>query len=156
MSAVSLPLSTTLTVGNSRLSSALVLASMAGLGHVAFREVLAAFGGYGFMVTEMCNARAVPHENRHASPVFRWREEERGQPIRQIFGDDPEAMTWAAVRKPSRKYAIYPVADLVHGHSLWSRLVRGGTRVDMEASALCILGPRPQLAQTPNAFLFTA
>jgi nifR3 family TIM-barrel protein len=71
---------------------------MAGLGHVAFREVLAGFGGYGFMVTEMCNARAVPQENRRLSPVFRWRDEEAGRLACQIFGGDPGDMAAAARR----------------------------------------------------------
>jgi nifR3 family TIM-barrel protein len=71
---------------------------MAGLGHVAFREVLAGFGGYGFMVSEMCNARAVPQENRHISPVFRWRDGEEGGLVCQIFGGDPGEMAAAARR----------------------------------------------------------
>lgn len=71
---------------------------MAGLGHAALREVLAGFGGYGFMVSEMCNARAVPGENRHFSPVFRWRDEEAGQLVCQIFGGDPLVMAEAAKR----------------------------------------------------------
>lgn len=87
-----------LTVGKRRLSAPLALAPMAGLGHVAFRHVLAGFGGYGFMVTEMCNARAVPEESRHHSPVFRWRDEERDQLVCQIFGNEPEAMARAASR----------------------------------------------------------
>ena len=65
-----------LRVGSLTLPSSLALAPMAGLGHVAYREVLGRFGGVGFMVTEMCNARAVPQESRHHSPVFRWRDEE--------------------------------------------------------------------------------
>ena len=90
--------STPLSVGTATLPSRLVLAPMAGLGHVAFREVLAGFGGCGFMVTEMCNARAVPQESRHHSPVFRWRDEEAGGLVCQIFGGEPEAMAAAARR----------------------------------------------------------
>ncbi|KAF5038512.1 tRNA-dihydrouridine synthase B [anaerobic digester metagenome] len=71
---------------------------MAGLGHVAMREVVAGFGGYGFMVTEMCNARAVPQENRRLSPVFRWRDEEAGSLVCQIFGGEPGEMAAAARR----------------------------------------------------------
>jgi nifR3 family TIM-barrel protein len=88
----------TVTVGAKVLPSNLALAPMAGLGHVAFREVLSGFGGYGFMVTEMCNARAVPLENRHLSPVFRWRDEEVDQLVCQIFGNEPEVMASAARR----------------------------------------------------------
>ena len=91
-------LDTPLTVGSVVLPARLALAPMAGLGHVAFREVLAGFGGYGFMVTEMCNARAVPRENRRLSPVFRWRDEEASSLVCQIFGGDPEDMAAAARR----------------------------------------------------------
>lgn len=90
--------STPLRVGSMTLPSPLVLAPMAGLGHVAFREVLGKFGGFGFMVTEMCNARAVPQESRHHSPVFRWRDEEAASLVCQIFGGDPDDMAAAARR----------------------------------------------------------
>lgn len=86
------------TAGSVSPPTRLVLAPMAGLGHVAFREVLAGFGGYGFMVTEMCNAKAVPQENRHQSPVFRWRDAEAGQLVCQLFGGEPQVMADAARR----------------------------------------------------------
>jgi len=94
-------LSTPLTVGDRTVPSRLVLAPMAGLGHVAFRQVLAGYGGYGFMVSEMCNARAVPEENRRFSPVFRWRDEEAGRLVIQLFGSEPEVMAAAARRVES-------------------------------------------------------
>ncbi|GAB6112746.1 tRNA-dihydrouridine synthase family protein [Desulfomicrobium salsuginis] len=91
-------ISVPLKVGTVVLPSRQALAPMAGLGHVAMREVIAGFGGYGFMVTEMCNARAVPQENRLLSPVFRWRDEEAGSLVCQIFGGEPEEMAAAARR----------------------------------------------------------
>jgi nifR3 family TIM-barrel protein len=91
-------ISVPLEVGSSVVPSRLALAPMAGLGHVAMREVVAGFGGYGFMVTEMCNARAVPQESRRLSPVFRWRDEEAGSLVCQIFGGDPGEMAAAARR----------------------------------------------------------
>lgn len=87
-----------LKVGSAVIPSRLALAPMAGLGHVAMLEVVAGFGGYGFMVTEMCNARAVPQENRRLSPVFRWRDEEAGSLVCQIFGGEPGEMAAAARR----------------------------------------------------------
>lgn len=87
-----------LRVGSLTLPSSLALAPMAGLGHVAYREVLARFGNFGFMVTEMCNARAVPQESRHHSPVFRWRDEEAKNLVCQIFGGEPTVMAEAARR----------------------------------------------------------
>lgn len=91
-------ISVPLEVGSSVVPSRLALAPMAGLGHVAMREVIAGFGGYGFMVTEMCNARAVPQENRLLSPVFRWRDGEAGSLVCQIFGGEPGEMAAAARR----------------------------------------------------------
>ncbi len=91
-------ISDSLSAGFATLPTRLALAPMAGLGHVAFREVLAGFGGYAFMVTEMCNARAVPGENRFLSPVFRWRDEEASSLVCQIFGGEPEVMARAAAR----------------------------------------------------------
>ncbi len=91
-------ISVPLKVGTVVMPSRLALAPMAGLGHVAMREVIAGFGGYGFMVTEMCNARAVPQENRRLSPVFRWRDGEAGSLVCQIFGGEPEEMAAAARR----------------------------------------------------------
>lgn len=74
------------------------LAPMAGLGHVAFREVLAHYGGCGLAFTEMCSARAVPTENPRVSPVFRWREAELGTLVCQIAGADPAELARAARR----------------------------------------------------------
>jgi len=91
-------ISVPLQVGSAVVPSRLALAPMAGLGHVAMREVIEGFGGYGFMVTEMCNARAVPQENRRLSPVFRWRDGEAGSLVCQIFGGEPGEMAAAARR----------------------------------------------------------
>jgi len=68
------------------------------LGHVAFRELLTELGGCGLLFSEMCSARTIPTENRHTSPYFRWRDEERGRLVCQIFGRVPEEMADAAVR----------------------------------------------------------
>lgn len=80
------------------IANRLVLAPMAGLGHVAFRELLAEFGGYGLLFSEMCSARAVPQENRYVSPVFRWRDQELDHLVCQLFGSEPEMMRRAAAR----------------------------------------------------------
>jgi nifR3 family TIM-barrel protein len=71
---------------------------MAGLGHVAFRELVSEFGGYGLLFTGMCSAKALPHENPKVSPVFKWREEELPSLVCQIFGPDPDSMAAAAQR----------------------------------------------------------
>lgn len=85
-------------IGGKPIPNRLWLAPMAGLGHIAYREVLSGFGGCGLMFTEMCSARAVPSENRHVSPVFRWREEELPHLVCQIAGATPDELIPAARR----------------------------------------------------------
>ncbi len=87
-----------LTIGGRTVENRLFLAPMAGLGHVAYRQILAAFGGCGLVFTGMCNARAVPTENPAKSAVFRWRAEELPTLVCQIFGACPEDMARAARR----------------------------------------------------------
>jgi nifR3 family TIM-barrel protein len=87
-----------LTIQNHSIDNRLVLAPMAGLGHVALRRLISEFGGFGLLFTGMCSARAVPHENRHTSLVFRWENRELAHLVCQIFGSDPGDMARAAVR----------------------------------------------------------
>lgn len=74
------------------------LAPMASLGHIAYRELLESYGGFGFMFTEMCSAKALPSENPKFSKVFRWNERELNYLICQIFGAEPHEMARAAER----------------------------------------------------------
>jgi nifR3 family TIM-barrel protein len=68
------------------------------LGHVAFRQLLNELGGCGLMFSEMCSAAKIPHENRHCSSYFKWRDEEAAGLVLQIVGSDPERMACAAER----------------------------------------------------------
>ena len=85
-------------IGQKAIPKRLVLAPMTNLGHVAFRELAASFGGYGLLFSEMCSAKKVPQENRFVSHYFRWRDTERNRLVCQIFGADPEIMAAAAQR----------------------------------------------------------
>jgi nifR3 family TIM-barrel protein len=85
-------------IGNRRVDRRLNLAPLTFLGHVAFRELLSEFGGYGLLFTEMCSAKTVLTENRYKSPYFRWRDQERERLVCQIFGRDPDVMARAAAR----------------------------------------------------------
>lgn len=76
----------------------IVLAPMAGLGHIALRQLIAEFGGFGLLFTGMCSAKAVPHENPDSSLVFKWRKQELEHLVCQIFGSDPKSMANAAIR----------------------------------------------------------
>lgn len=86
------------TIKGQPVSSRFFLAPMAGLGHVAFRELVDEFGSPGLLFTGMCSAKAVPHENPEFSPVFRWRPQELSRLVCQIFGSDPDSMARAAIR----------------------------------------------------------
>jgi len=87
-----------LKIGDKVVENRLFLAPMAGLGHIALRELISEFGGAGLLFTGMCNAKAVPHENSDVSHVFKFRQEELPNLVCQIFGSDPLAMANAAKR----------------------------------------------------------
>jgi nifR3 family TIM-barrel protein len=87
-----------LTIGKKSVKNRLALAPMAVLGNVAFREMVDGYGGCGLVFMEMCNARAVPTENRHVSLTFRWRDEELDHLVCQLFGSEPEVLARAAER----------------------------------------------------------
>ncbi len=85
-----------LAVGNRTISGRLVLAPMTLLGNIAMRELLASFGGFGLLFSEMCSARRIPHENRETSDLFRWRDQELPHLVCQIVGFNPATMARAA------------------------------------------------------------
>lgn len=91
-------LSRDLIIGDKIIRNRLILAPMAGLGHIAFRQLVAEFGGFGLLFTGMCSAKAVPSENPRSSLVFQWRPQELDHLVCQIFGPDPETMAAAALR----------------------------------------------------------
>ncbi|MCP3943108.1 MAG: tRNA-dihydrouridine synthase family protein [Desulfobacteraceae bacterium] len=91
-------LNTSLPIGNKTIGNRMVLAPMAGLGHVALRQLIAEFGGFGLLFTGMCSARAVPHENPLISNVFTWQQAELAFLVCQIFGSEPQSMATAARR----------------------------------------------------------
>ncbi len=87
-----------LEIGGKQIQNRLALAPMSMLGNVAFRELLASFGGYGLLFSEMCNAARIPTENPKVSGYFRWRDQEKSHLIFQIVGSDPKTMADAARR----------------------------------------------------------
>ncbi|MBF0210394.1 MAG: tRNA-dihydrouridine synthase family protein [Desulfamplus sp.] len=91
-------LASSITIGGKEVKNRLFLAPMAGLGHVAFRELISQFGGFGLLFTGMCSAKALPQENRNISAVFKWRDEELEYLVCQIFGSEPKSMALAAKR----------------------------------------------------------
>jgi tRNA-dihydrouridine synthase B len=89
-------LNTPLTIGKKTIGCRLVLAPMTFLGHIAFRELLSVFGGYGLLFGEMCSVKRIPQEVRNGSAYFCWREAEREHLVMQLLGSDPESMSAAA------------------------------------------------------------
>jgi tRNA-dihydrouridine synthase B len=85
-----------LPIGKKRIERRLVLAPMTLLGNIAFRELIAGFGGYGLLFSEMCSARRVPNEPPEKSAYFCWREAEKSRLVMQLFGEDPQKMANAA------------------------------------------------------------
>ena len=84
-------------VGGREISGRLFLAPLSKLGNTAFRELVAGYGGYGLLFSEMCWARSVPCGNGHDQGGFMWRAGENLQElVCQIFGNDPAAMARAA------------------------------------------------------------
>ncbi len=119
-------------IKNKKIRNRLLLAPMAGLGHVAFRELVSKFGGFGLLFTGMCSAKAVPSENPNLSMVFRWRKEELPYLVCQLFGPDPGCMAKAAER--IEKEGFFGV-DLNFGCSV---------------AAICKKGCGAQLLKTPD------
>jgi nifR3 family TIM-barrel protein len=69
---------------------------MAGITHVAFRQVLGSFGGYGLAYTEMCSAKAIAHGQKGQSGYFLWSEDELDHLVCQVMGSEPADLAAAA------------------------------------------------------------
>jgi len=63
-------------IGDTAVGPALFLAPMAGVTNSAFRRLVAEFGGYGALYTEMLSGAAFLHENALQSSFTKWRAEE--------------------------------------------------------------------------------
>ncbi len=85
---------------------ALFLAPMAGITHSAFRRLIADFGGYGVLFTEMLSGKSLLHENIHSSPYTKRREHE-GHLIYQLLLNGDEDIP-AIIKKivPCSPFAI--------------------------------------------------
>jgi tRNA-dihydrouridine synthase B len=79
------------TIGSRVMEGRLVLAPMARLGNVAFRELLSKYGGAALMFTEMTSVRSIPGGKGYVEGLV-WRPGEQDSLACQLFGNDPEAM----------------------------------------------------------------
>ncbi len=75
----------------------LFCAPMAGITHSAFRRLLADFGGYGALFTEMISARMVIHEDPETSPWLKRRPQEK-KVIYQLLVSDPVRLSATLAR----------------------------------------------------------
>jgi nifR3 family TIM-barrel protein len=91
-------------IGGRSLSSRLVLAPLSKLGNVAFRELVAGFGGFGLLFSEMSGARAVRHDVPGQGGGYLWQPEELGHLVCQIFDNDPDTMAAAAAKIAARGF----------------------------------------------------
>ena len=89
--APSLALPPPLTLRGVRFDPPLFCAPMADITHSAFRRLVADFGGYGALYTEMLPVNAVLHEDLQRSPWLRRRPEE-GRVIYQLLVDSVEGL----------------------------------------------------------------
>jgi len=81
-------------VGGLLIDPPLLLAPMAGITHLAFRQLVVRYGGCGLFMSEMLSARAVPHENPTRS-FFLKRGPDESPFFYQLVGNDPGHMTRA-------------------------------------------------------------
>lgn len=87
-----------LTIGDRTIDTRVVLAPLSKLGNVAFRRLIAEYGGFGLLFSEMAGARAIPHGGGPATSGFMWHPQELPRLVCQIYGDDPSEMAAAALR----------------------------------------------------------
>jgi tRNA-dihydrouridine synthase B len=92
-------------IGTLSLDPPFLLAPMAGITHSAFRRLVADFGGYGALCTEMLSAPAVCNENIETSPFTKKRASERAVFYQlRLTGDDDIARTFEKLKR------IHPAA----------------------------------------------
>ncbi len=86
-----------LTLRGIRFEPPLFCAPMAGITHSAFRRLLADFGGYGALFTEMLSARAIVGEDIRQSPWLKRRPAE-GRVIYQLLAESADRLPEALER----------------------------------------------------------
>lgn len=83
-------------IGNIEIKNNLILAPMAGVADMAFRELCIDYGA-GFVVGEMVSAKGFTMGDRKSAELLKLSDKEKPAAI-QLFGTDPEIMAEAAKR----------------------------------------------------------
>lgn len=91
-----------LKIGNVELPNNLVLAPMAGVTDLPFRQ-LCKEQGCGLLYTEMVSAKAILYNNRNTKALLEVREAERPVAL-QLFGSDPQILSEMAARVEDGPY----------------------------------------------------
>ncbi|MCP4686838.1 MAG: tRNA-dihydrouridine synthase family protein [Desulfobacterales bacterium] len=87
-----------LTIRGRRIDKRLFLAPLSNVGNEAFRRVVASFGGYGLLFSEMCGAKSALRDGVRAPNLFSYQEKELPRLVCQLFGSEPDEMASAAGR----------------------------------------------------------
>lgn len=128
-----------LRIGNVELENNLILAPMAGVTDMSFRQ-LCREQGCGLLVTEMVSAKAILYKNRNTKDLMAIGEGERPVSI-QLFGSDPEIVSDIAHQIEDGPYDIIdlnmgcPVPKIV-GNGEGSALMKNPKLVEELLSAL--------------------
>lgn len=91
-------------IGDLKLDNNIVLAPMAGVTDVVFREICKEMG-LGLVVSEMVSAKALYYEDKKTESLMEIKEEERPIAL-QIFGSDPEIMAKIVYDKINKRQDI--------------------------------------------------
>ena len=128
-----------LRIGNVELENNLILAPMAGVTDMSFRQ-LCREQGCGLLVTEMVSAKAILYKNRNTKDLMAIGEGERPVSI-QLFGSDPEIVSDIAHQIEDGPYDIIdlnmgcPVPKIV-GNGEGSALMKNPKLVEELLSSL--------------------
>ena len=96
-----------LRIGNVELENNLILAPMAGVTDMSFRQ-LCREQGCGLLVTEMVSAKAILYNNKNTETLLEIHPDE--QPVSlQFFGSDPQIMSEMAKRVEERPFDIMDI-----------------------------------------------
>lgn len=112
--------SKTLSIGNVKLDSPLILAPMAGVSDLPFR-VLCKEQGAGLVCTEMVSAKAILYKNKNTESLMEIDSSEHPVSL-QLFGSDPDVISEIAARIEDQPFDILdinmgcPVPKVVNNH----------------------------------------
>lgn len=96
-----------LTIGNVILNNPFVLAPMAGVTDMPYREICSMMGA-GMVCSEMVSAKAILYNNKKTDALMEIADDEAPVSV-QLFGNDPEIISEIAKRIEERPFAILDI-----------------------------------------------